>query len=196
MQEESQNHDRIVLAWNQFLEGKKDAFGTLFELTSDRLYRYGMKFAKDEELVKDCIQDLFIKLHHNQQNYSNINNPLFYLFRALRNLLVDAIQQREKVLYLSPEEIPFHVKFVFDPSNDDFNEEIKEQFSKVIRLLSDRQKEAIYLRYQADMSYEEISKLMGINYQSVRNIIHRSLEKIRSEMNLNVFIALFISYID
>jgi RNA polymerase sigma factor (sigma-70 family) len=190
-----QKPDKELLVWERFRQGDQEAFATLFELSSDRLYRYGIKFVRDEELVKDCIQDLFIKLHQNRSNLPDVNNLLFYLFKALRNLLVDAIQQNEKMVYFSPEELPFHVQFVFDPNKEDVEEEIKEKLEKVIRCLSDRQKEAIYLRYQNEMSYDEIAKLMGINNQSVRNIIHRSLEKIRAEMDLSVFIALIISCI-
>ncbi len=192
MYDRSDNPDKLLLIWDQFRNDDKEAFAVLFEITSDRLYRYGLKFARDEELVKDCIQELFIKLHKTRENLPELKSPLFYLFRALRNLLIDAIQQKEKIVYFSPQKLPFNVKFVFDPNSDDINEEIKEKFEKVISLLSNRQKEAIYLRYQAEMSYEEISNLMGINYQSVRNLIHRSLEKIRSEMKPSSFLSLFI----
>lgn len=193
MNDQPHNPDKLLIIWNQLRGGDKNALASFFELTSDRLYRYGAKFVRDEELVKDCIQELFIKLHQNQRNLPDLNTPLFYLFRTLRNLLIDMIQQREKVVYFSPQELPFHVKFVFDPDNEDVDEEIKERFEKVISLLSHRQKEVIYLRYQAEMSYEDISKLMGINYQSVRNLVHRSLEKIRSQMDFRVFIMLFSS---
>lgn len=187
--------DELSIIWNRFRTADKEAFANLFELTSDRLYRYGTKFVKDEELVKDCIQELFIKLHQNRQNLPDLKSPLFYLFRALRNLLIDTIQQRDKIVYFSTQELPFHVNFIFDPESEDNKEEIKDKFEKVINILTYRQKEAIYLRYQAEMSYEEISTLMGINYQSVRNLIHRSLEKIRSEMNLPLFLLLFTNYL-
>ncbi|GHT66545.1 RNA polymerase [Bacteroidia bacterium] len=182
--------------WNHFREGDKAAFAALFERTSDRLYRYGLKFTDDEELVKDCIQDLFLKTHQNRAELPDVDNCAFYLFKLLKNMLVDAFRQQEKIGYISPQELPFHAEFVYDQSEqDDTDDEIHERFEQVLSLLSDRQKEAIYLRYQAEMSYEEISQLLGINYQSARNLIHRSIEKIRKEMNLGVFITLFISFI-
>jgi RNA polymerase sigma factor (sigma-70 family) len=182
--------------WNQFREGDKAAFAALFERTSDRLYRYGMKFTTDEELVKDCVQDLFLKIHQNRAELPDVDNYAFYLFKLLKNMIIDAFRQQEKIVYISPQELPFHAEFVYERSEpDDAGDEIKERFEQVISLLSDRQKEAIYLRYQAEMSYEEISQLLGINYQSARNLIHRSIEKIKKEMNLSVFITLFISLI-
>jgi RNA polymerase sigma-70 factor (ECF subfamily) len=182
--------------WNQFREGNRAAFAALYEQTSDRLYRYGMKFTNDEELVKDCVHDLFLKIHQSRAELPDVENSAFYLFKLLKNMLVDAIRHQEKMVYISPQELPFHAEFVYDHTNqDDADDEIKERFEQVVGLLSDRQKEAIYLRYQADMSYEEIAQMLGINYQSARNLIHRSIEKIKTEMNLSIFIMLFISIV-
>jgi RNA polymerase sigma-70 factor (ECF subfamily) len=181
--------------WNQFRKGDKEAFAALFERTMDRLFRYGMKFTNDEEMVKDAIQDVFIKLHHNRTELPEVNNPLFYLLKILKNTLIDALRQKT-IVYLSPQELAFHVDFVFECEDDANNDDnIKERFEKVISLLSARQKEAIYLRFQTELSYEEISQLLGINYQSARNLIHRAIEKIRIEMDLHLFIPLFLTAI-
>lgn len=185
-------HQTEVIIWQHFRKGDKKAFADLFELSSDRLFRYGMKLANDEEMVKDAIQDLFYKLHVNRTNLPEVENPLFYLFRSLKNILFDSVQQKEKIVYFSPQEMPFHVEFTYEDTEEELEEETKEKFKKVINLLSDRQKEAIYLRFQAEMSYDEISQLLGINYQSARNLIHRSIEKIRSEMDLSLFLLLYI----
>lgn len=181
--------------WELFREGNEHAFSELFALTSDKLYRYGTKFVKDKELVKDCIQELFIKLYENRLHLPALSNPLFYLFCLLKNLLIDTIRHNQRMVYISPEELPFQVQFAFNQENDEEpDDNIKARFEEVLSLLSDRQKEVIYLRFQADMSYEEISQLLGINNQSVRNIIYRAMEKIRTCLNFDAkFIVLFIS---
>jgi RNA polymerase sigma factor (sigma-70 family) len=183
--------------WNLFRKGDKDAFAALYQRMSDRLYRYGMKFTTDEELVKDSIQDLFLKIHLNRAKLPDVDNCDFYLFKLLKNILIDAFRQQDKMIYISPEELPFYAEFTFDPSDqDDEDDDIKERFEQVVSLLSDRQKEAIYLRYYSDMSYDEISDLLGISNQSARNLIYRSIEKIKTEMKVSVFISLFINFID
>ena len=172
----------VTKIWLAFIKGDKKGFADLYEITFNRLYHYGMKFTTDEEVVKDCIQELFIKLYRNHRTLPELENPLFYLFRSLKNLLIDALQEKEKMIYFLPQEIPFHAKFIYKNPEEERNEEIKEKIEEIVNLLSDRQKEVIYLRYQADMSYEEIAAILGINYQSVRNLIHRSIKKIRSEI--------------
>ena len=186
----------LALIWEQFKKGDQKAFSALFERTSDRLYRYGTKFVTDTESVKDNIQDLFVKLYENRKDLPTLENPLFYLFKSLKNMLIDEIRKNEQIVRISLEEAPFHVNFIYnEQADDETDEEIKEKFEHVVNLLSDRQKEAIYLRFQSEMSYEEIAELLRINYQSARNLIHRAIEKIRREMDLKIFIPLFISII-
>lgn len=111
------------------------------------LYRYGTKFVNDEELVKDCIQELFIKLYENRHKLPDLDNPLFYLFGSLKNLLIDLLRRNQRMLYLSPEELPFQAQFVYNQEdNEEPDDDIKNKFEEEMSLLSDRQKEVIYLR--------------------------------------------------
>ncbi|MDD2436070.1 MAG: sigma-70 family RNA polymerase sigma factor [Massilibacteroides sp.] len=177
------NSEEIRETWERLRGNQADALSQLFRQTSDLLFRYGSKFYSDQELVKDCIQELFVKLHQTQNELPTLKNPLFYLFRVLKNILFNAIRQRAKLLYLSPQDLPFQAEFYFEPEEkDDENlEETSALLEQLFSCLSNRQKEAIYLRYQMDMSYEEIAQLLEINYQSARNLVHRALEKIRAE---------------
>lgn len=184
----------IIEIWDKFREGDETSFSILFETFLDPLYRYGIKFVSDESLVKDCIQDLFVKLHNNRASLSPTSNPKFYLLFSLKNMILDAIAKNRRVTYVLPEELPLIANYRYDDDLDEseYNEDIKEKFDKVMNMLNPRQKEAIYLRFQLGLSYEEISELLQINHQSARNLIHRSISYIRKNMELSVFIFIFI----
>ncbi|MBB4034158.1 RNA polymerase sigma factor (sigma-70 family) [Dysgonomonas hofstadii] len=184
----------IIKVWDLFRDGDEDSFSLLFETFFDTLFRYGMKFVSDENLVKDCIQDLFIKLHNNRASLSSTTNPKFYLLFSLKNMILDAIAKNKRLTYVSPQDLPFIATYQYlsEQEETEETEEVKQKFEQVLNMLNSRQKEAIYLRFQLDLSYEEISELLGINYQSARNLIHRSITKIRDNMDLALFISLFI----
>ena len=59
----------------------------------------------------------------------------------------------------------------------------------LLRGLTERQKEIIYFRFVNDMSFEEISEVMEVTIQSARNLLTRSLVKIRKE-SLLLFLLL------
>ena len=48
--------------WLLCLKGDRQAFKEMYCRFYSLLYHYGLKLVSDEELVKDCIQDIFIKI--------------------------------------------------------------------------------------------------------------------------------------
>ncbi|MDR1719749.1 MAG: sigma-70 family RNA polymerase sigma factor [Dysgonamonadaceae bacterium] len=194
------DHDREktgLCYWKQFLNGEDEAYSCLFNLYSDILFHYGMKFTHDEHVVKDCIQELFIKLYRSRNALPVVENVTFFLLKSMKNKVIDYLRTNERLVYVSPDELPFFVHYSFNPEEDHsgIDAENKEKLERVLNHLTDRQKEALYLHYQMDMSYEVIAQLLQINYQSVLNLIQRSLRKIRKEMGLSTFILLFVKNI-
>ncbi len=183
--------DDLARIWDKFREGDQEAFASLFESLSEPLYRYGMKFIADPGQVEDCIQDVFLKLHRNRASLPAVENPRFYLMRALKNRIIDQIKKQRPEELVSASELPFIAAYEMPEEGDGRH---SEQFARLLASLSPRQKEAIYLRFQQEMSYEEVSSLLGITYQSARNLVHRAVEKIRAEMDLAVFLLLFAKY--
>ena len=57
--------------------------------------------------------------------------------------------------------------------------EIKQKLEDYLKKLTDRQREIIYLRYIEEYSYEEISEIMNISVESGRNLISKSLNKLK-----------------
>jgi RNA polymerase sigma factor (sigma-70 family) len=182
--------DNPIILWDKFRDGDDSSFAVLYEVYSDYLYRYGLKLMPDEEELKDCIQDLFVGLFENRKNLPPTGNVRFFLLKALRNRIIDLYRKERRLIYMPPEELQFSLTYSFDPENDDLEKEneVLEKFEKVLNMLNPRQKEAVYLRYKMNLSYEEISDMLEINYQSARNLIHRAVSKIRGEMNFSLFL--------
>ncbi|MDR3061856.1 MAG: sigma-70 family RNA polymerase sigma factor [Dysgonamonadaceae bacterium] len=173
--------------WITFKKGDDGAFSQLYENYADLLYKYGIKFIKDQEIVKDCIHDLFIKLYQDREKLPDTNDPLLFLFVSLKNNIIDKLRIETK--YTSYVDTEFYVDFYLEQEEN--LPDLEEQFLEVMSLLSPRQKEGIYLRYQLEMSYDEIAALLKISSQSARNLVHRSIEKIRSKMSLTIFLFFF-----
>jgi RNA polymerase sigma factor (sigma-70 family) len=187
------NNSNDYELWESFRDGNDKAFSEIFNRHVQMLFRYGVKFITDEEMVKDSIQELFVKLYHNRQNLSSTDNIHFYLFRALKNKLIDALYSRKDTVSLSSTVLPFEIANPEEPDMEDDWDRIvqKSRLNKGLQALTARQREAIYLRYTMDLSLEEISSLLEMNYQSVRNLIHRSVEKLRKELLLNLALVIY-----
>ena len=76
----------------------------------------------------------------------------------------------------------------FDINEQSMNK--KKVVNEVLSSLSHKQRTIIYLRYHEQLSYEDICKVLSINYQSARTLIYRTIQKIRkgiSEKKLTSF---------
>lgn len=45
-----------------YCQGDQNAFMSLYDMYAEMLLNYGLCITSDKELVKDCVQDVFIKL--------------------------------------------------------------------------------------------------------------------------------------
>ena len=185
MNEENKNIPDDELLWNNFLSGNESAYKFLYERYAKRLIVQGMQFTPDRELIKDCVHDLFVKIYKNRAGLKPVNNLRIYLFVGLRNSMITAIAKRNKCLQNSakskadpaPENISIEDEFIDRETRDIDIKRISEALSK----LTVRQREVILYRFYENMSLEEISVLMGMNRQSVQNLLQRTLKKLRTE---------------
>ena len=178
---EQTNHSTDTLLAS-FQAGNMAAFSQLYNLHINVLFNYGLKLTIDKELLKDCIHDIFVKLYTKKDELGTIDNLRSYLFISLKNKLCDELRRRMYMSDTAVEEVSISTPTDVE---DDYmaKEQRKNEFSLVRRLLdqlSPRQREALTLYYIEEKKYEDICEIMNMNYQSVRNLMHRGLTKLRS----------------
>ena len=157
-------------------------FSELYDTHVDSLFSFGTRFTSDREMIKDCIQDVFVKLFTKQEYLSSVNNIQSYLFISLRNRINDEFRRNSKI---ADEEIDD--KCLMGITDDNYENDVMEErvcryndMQKYVQYLSPRQRQIIHLYYIEQRKYDDICQEMGINYQSVRNLMHRSLTRLRA----------------
>lgn len=172
--------------WRHFRSGDRKALGAIFNEHYDSLYYYGKKLIQDEDLVKDCIQNLFLKVWTTRQKLTAIKCVRPYLLKALRRHIADQViaQTRKNILHGH-----FHGDFHITFSHEDFlvavqtSREQSEALARSLNNLAARQREAIFLKFYEDLDYAKIAEVMALNVQSVRNLIHQSLKSIKGDLS-------------
>jgi RNA polymerase sigma factor (sigma-70 family) len=182
------NSDTIL--WNDFIKGNEDAFRVIYSNHVQSLFRFGCHFTSDEALIKDCIHDVFIQLAKYRSGLGTTNNIKLYLFKSLKVQIIKSLNKTGIFGSLDKEKLPFHYSTsTEDVLADAESEQLRYQLlDKAIATLSPRQREAIYLKFVSDLSYEELSKVMQLNYQSARNLVFRGLEKLRENFPKSLFL--------
>jgi RNA polymerase sigma factor (sigma-70 family) len=174
--------------WKEFKKGDEEAFSIVFHKYYSYLYNYGSKITSDKDLIKDSIQELFIILWESRERLGDTESVKFYLLKSFRRHLIrrftNDTKNRDK--YNLPEEYQFEFVFSYEKSliiEQSFQEQ-QTHLLAALNSLSPRQKEVIYLRFYDNLSYQEISEITALNYQSVRNYIHQAIQTLRKKKSL------------
>lgn len=179
MQEEESND-----LWRRFLSGDNAAYSRLYSEYVQILFRYGLRFTSDEELIKDCIQDIFTAIYKDRKRLGPPPaNVKVYLFVSLKNNLMRALHRQARQERIEPESHPFLLEPTVEDQYIDDESSLNRQklVEQILATLPPRQKEIIYYRYIQELDFDEICTLMQLNYQSAQNLIQRAIKKIREQ---------------
>lgn len=190
-----QIQDESHIQWKLFLEGKDEAYSWLYSTYIQLLYQYGLQITLNTDIIKDCIQDVFVKIYRNRKKLATPQSVKTYLMISLRNSIYNVFsQERVQEAYV----FNFHqTEDACTVENSFFDEEERREQIKEIKemlaILTPRQREIIYYRFIEELDYDEICQLMQLNYQSAYNLLQRSLSKIRSAFGTTDCILLLLS---
>jgi RNA polymerase sigma factor (sigma-70 family) len=174
--------DYLDNVWSRFKTGDQEAFAILYNQHVDQLYSYGARLCKDEEAVKDALQELFLELYLKREKINTgPENLRFYLLLALKRTLIKKLQSDRKITHSFNEAINFeteyNIEFQIIAQEDDA--EINRMVLNALIQLPAKQKEAVYLRFNESLEYNEIAAILEITVESVRKQVHRALKTVR-----------------
>ena len=181
--------------WEAFRAGDRVAFGQIYDLHVQELLSYGYRITNDRQLIRDSIQDLFLHLWAQRENLSPTDSVKFYLYRSLRNRIIRNARKAPDLasdLTLAESvlsDLPFESEWV----NRERQQEQADKLRAAIDRLPKRQQEVIQLRYYHDFNAEEIAKLLEINNQSVRNLLHQAIGRLRDFFGDGFYLFLLLA---
>jgi RNA polymerase sigma factor (sigma-70 family) len=174
------------LVWLRFQAGDERAYAYLFNTYFKKLYKHGLGIHPDPDLVKDCIQELFIKMWRIKENLGQPVSVQSYLSESLKNTLVKKLATQKYAVQAGLSE-DYYFEVVLSHELQLIESQISEERLKTLELalkkLTKRQRDAIHLKFYSALSYEDIAEIMGLNVRSVYNLISKALEALHQEIN-------------
>ena len=170
--------------WSRFRSGDQEAFGEIYTEFIDSLFAYGNKITRDRELVKDCIQDVFLDLKRLNPNLHHPEYIEFYLFISLKNAIIHRLKENKRSDNLPVEDmIVFDLKFNIE--QDDFDQESDrlraEKLKSILQTLDPLKRELLFLKFSTGLNYVEIGQLLNMNPDTVKKQVYRTLDHLRGK---------------
>lgn len=178
------NNQNDIELWRSFKKGNRLAFDQLFRRYYSVLLQYGSKICSDRELLEDAIQDLFVEVWQSPSQ-TQVSSVKAYFFKALKYKLFRVMKSESVKRAYTDEEDAY--SFVLPAEHFIVSKEeaanLTRRIQDAVQLLPSRQREIVYLRIYQGMDYEQISDIMGINYQVARNLFYQSVKSLRAEFS-------------
>lgn len=182
MKESSLKFEAALL--QRLQQNDEGALASLMELYYDDLYNYAARFTRDDGLIKDCMQEVFISLWQRRETAATILSPKYYFLRAIKNKVLKSLHKNIHIATLVhlQDEYDFFHEFSIERViiEKQISEEKAEKLRRTLAFLSKRQKEIIYLKYYQCLDHGQIAGLMNVGRQSVYNLLHEAIHKLRS----------------
>jgi len=169
--------------WERLRKGDKPALFALYNATYSHLLRFGLKMCGNDELVKDCITQLFLQLWSKHAQLPAVTNVPAYLFTALKRQLLDQLAYQAKIhaavhrmtdkedgIELSYEEIMIQVQH---------DEELKHRLQQALKTLTPRQIELVRLKFFEGLTYEQIAAQTSQTVKTAYNTIYDAIKALR-----------------
>lgn len=167
----------------QLQQHNEQALAMLMKTHYKDMYNYASRFASDEVLVKDAIQEVFISLWQRRETATSILSLPYYLLGAVKNRVLKALQKNKNNYDIIQDSAHYHFEVEFSIekkiTEKQFAEERAGNVRSIISNLSPRQREIIYLKFYQQLDHDQIAGLMNISPQSTYNLLHESIQKFK-----------------
>lgn len=180
--------------WQRFRAGDERALGELARVHYPSLYNYGLRLTTDSELVWDTIQDLFLELWDHRETIGNAVFVKTYLLKALRYKLLKILAHQSPIQFdeSEPVNMPFSASIEEEIIDNELHNEQSRLLHQLMAGLNKRQQEVLYLRFYQNLDNHEIAQIMGMERQSVANLLYRTFKELRSQWSPDLLMSLLV----
>ncbi|AFD05297.1 RNA polymerase sigma factor [Solitalea canadensis] len=186
-QNSSSSEDSLLL--NQIKGGNKAAFDSLYQKYWKQAFNSAYKRLNDSDRAQDVIQDVFTQLWIRREEIE-IENIGAYLHIAVRNKVFNLIDKEER--YTAMPDLIFQLENAVDRADAKLlHRELIEALEALIATLPLQQQTIFRLRHYEGLTTAEIASKLQISPKTVRNLLGRSLAKLRK----SIFLILLFSFL-
>lgn len=173
------------------IRGDNSAMRDLISRYQDLVLNTCYKVLQSREDAQDIAQEVFIETYRSAAGLRNEENISFWLYRISLNKSINYLKRSQNLLFRSIQQL----ESIFRPDmpggsasiphSDDNPEESLEvaerqqMLSAAVASLPARQQKTFILYYYEELSYKEISTVLGLSVSSVESLLSRARENVR-----------------
>jgi len=175
---EEQKSDEAMLV-QRAIGHDTEAFGRLYDMNVDRVYRHIYYRVGNEADAEDLTQQVFLKAWQAIDRYKRTVSPFIaWLMTISHNLVVDFYRTKKDRAYIEAEVLADGSALSPEQATEASFEQ--QRLRRAILQLGGDEQQVVILRFIEGFEFSEIASLMKKKEGNVRVILHRALVKLRN----------------
>lgn len=142
------------------------------------LVQYASRIIGDRERARDVVQETFVQLQQSDRQQLD-HAPAKWLFTVCRNRALNVCRKEKRLTYLDQELLEQSEAEQPPPFAQIEQEEASGFLSRILNTLPARQQEIVQLKFQNDLSYQEIAEITKLSVGNVGVLLHTALKTLR-----------------
>ena len=147
------------------------------ELRGQQLFGFARRLGLSDDAAADAVQETLTRLWRELRRGALIDDPTAWSFRALYRVCMDEHRWHRRSRLIS-ERLVGSPRVAPDPGQTDDQMSVWAE----VDLLPERQRHVVYLRYRADLAFEQVAEVLGITPGAARTLSSRALDRLRERL--------------
>jgi RNA polymerase sigma-70 factor (ECF subfamily) len=169
------------------LAGGGLAFETLIERYQERIFRLLSRFTRDRGEVEDLGQEVFVKVFRKLHTFQQDSAFYTWVYRIAVNTAKDHFSRHSRRRLVLVEDAVELDSGLRDPdyagsAEPLLEEELREVTRQVLETLPDKYREILILREYEDLSYTEMSQVLGCSMGTVESRLFRARQRFKEAL--------------
>jgi len=140
------------------------------------LYDFARHLGMSNEQAADALQEAILRLWRAMRRGTFIERPVAWLYRTVYRLAMEQHRWRNRLSLLLPRLAPHRTDYAGPESSD------RVTVWAAVDGLPPRQRHVLYLHYVADLTFEQISDIIGISASATRTHASRGIATLRQRL--------------
>ena len=165
-------------------KGNHDAFAALVDEHQRYVYNLALRVVKDENEAPDLTQETFVRAWTALPNFKGQSQFRTWLYRIVTNLCYNRLPNLRRSLNDLGDDVMEDIPETNfnSPASEFESNETRQHLKEAIQGLDANYQLLITLRYQNELSYEEIASTLNLPLGTVKTGIFRAKEQLRKSL--------------
>lgn len=172
--------DSIILAKFRNENTRNEAFNILLKKYQQRVYWHIRRMVIDHDDADDLTQNTFIKIWHSLGRFREDAQLYTWMYRIATNECITFLNKKKLRTMISLEDAGAALENTLHDNLSVDSNHIEYKLQQALATLPPKQRLVFNMKYFDDITYEEMSKILGTSVGALKASYHHAVKKIEA----------------